>query len=135
LKIESLVLDAWPMVEWIHRHQPGAERVAKLLTSARHGRIRLLMSEINSAEVYYYVRKIKPAGFAETWRSAQASFPIVFETPTRTEIWEAAELKARYPISYADAFAAALALKHDCPLITGDPEFRAVQEIQLHWIG
>jgi len=93
------------------------------------------MSEINSAEVYYDVRKTKPAGFAEVWKSAQGSFPITFETPSREEIWEAAELKARYPISYADAFAAALALKHNCPLVTGDPEFRGIQEIELHWIG
>jgi predicted nucleic acid-binding protein len=115
LKIGSLVLDSWPIVERIHRRRPSADKVAELLTSAEHGRARLLMSEINSAEVYYDVRKTKPAGFAEVWKSAQGSFPITFE--------------------YADAFAAALALKHNCPLVTGDPEFRGIQEIELHWIG
>jgi predicted nucleic acid-binding protein len=44
-------------------------------------------------------------------------------------------LKGRYPIAYADAFAAALAQKHRCPLVTGDPEFRTVAGLDLDWIG
>jgi hypothetical protein len=34
-----------------------------------------------------------------------------------------------------DASAAALAQKHRCPLVTGAPEFRAVDDLQLEWIG
>ncbi|GEM_PF-5086081 len=41
----------------------------------------------------------------------------------------------QFPDSYADAFAAALAQKYECPLITGDREFRSVPHRQLHWIG
>jgi predicted nucleic acid-binding protein len=40
-----------------------------------------------------------------------------------------------HPIAYADAFAAALGLKHRCPLVTGDPEFRSIPELELDWIG
>jgi predicted nucleic acid-binding protein len=51
----------------------------------------------------------------------------------------AAKLKSRYAISYADAFAAATAIIRESPLLTGDPELRAVatQEkiLQLEWIG
>jgi predicted nucleic acid-binding protein len=38
---------------------------------------------------------------------------------------------ARFPIAYADAFAAALAQKYNCPLVTGDPEFRRVDQLEL----
>ncbi|MBV8071743.1 MAG: hypothetical protein JO270_17665 [Acidobacteriaceae bacterium] len=44
-------------------------------------------------------------------------------------------MKASFPIAYADAFAAALAQKHDCALVTGDPELRAVDRLNIHWIG
>ena len=44
-------------------------------------------------------------------------------------------LKGRFPIAYADAFAAALAQKYNCPLATGDPEFRRVDQLELDWIG
>jgi uncharacterized protein len=38
-------------------------------------------------------------------------------------------------LSYADAFAAALAKIRRAELITGDPEFRAVEgEVKIHWL-
>ena len=49
----------------------------------------------------------------------------------------AAGLKARYPISYADSFAAALAMINRCPLLTGDPEFKPIEKkglISIEWL-
>ena len=51
------------------------------------------------------------------------------------DIWSAAILKSRFAIAYADAFAAALAQKHNCALVTGDPELRAVDQLEIDWIG
>ncbi len=40
-----------------------------------------------------------------------------------------------HPISYADCFAAALALQCQAELVTGDPEFRRLgNEIAVHWL-
>jgi predicted nucleic acid-binding protein len=61
--------------------------------------------------------------------------PITIEVPTQEEIWDAASLKGQFPISYADGFAVALAQKYNCPLVTGDPEFRSVSSLNLDWIG
>ena len=50
----------------------------------------------------------------------------------------AASLKARYPISYADSFAGALAMIKNCPLLTGDPEFRSLEKqgiIRIEWLN
>ena len=44
-------------------------------------------------------------------------------------------LQSQFPIAYADAFAAALAQKYNCPLVTGDPEFRRVDQLEIDWIG
>jgi predicted nucleic acid-binding protein len=52
---------------------------------------------------------------------------------------QAAALNARHAISYADAFAAATAMARNSPLVTGDPELRAMAEqekmLTLEWIG
>ncbi len=48
----------------------------------------------------------------------------------------AARLKGSVRIAYADCFAAALALKLNAPLVTGDPEFRKLaDEVSIHWIN
>jgi predicted nucleic acid-binding protein len=93
------------------------------------------MSAINVGEVYYFLRKHHSERLAESWRESSRTLPVTIEVPTSDDIWNAAMLKSRFPIAYADAFAAALALKHDCPLVTGDPEFRRVDELEVDWIG
>jgi ribonuclease VapC len=43
--------------------------------------------------------------------------------------------KANYPIAYADCFAAAVAKKFQGLLVTGDPEFKLLQNyIDIMWI-
>lgn len=47
----------------------------------------------------------------------------------------AAHIKAEYPIAYADAFAAALAQHHRTTLVTGNPEFKALEElVEIQWL-
>lgn len=52
----------------------------------------------------------------------------------RKLVQEAAMLKARYPVAYADAFAAATARALNLPVVTGDPEFRRLEtEVEVLW--
>ncbi len=133
--MKTRVLDSWAVLEWIAGRQPASEFVARLLAEAEEGRARLLMSAINVGEVYYFLRKHHSKELAETWRESSRTLPATIELPTPEDIWNAAELKGRFPIAYADAFAAALAQKYNCPLVTGDPEFRAVDGLELEWVG
>ena len=132
--MKTRVLDSWPMLEWINGREPASTFVDGLFAQSEKGRARLLMSAINAGEVYYFLCKENRHSAAEAWRQSSATFPVTIEVPSAEEIWNAAELKGRYAISYADAFAAALAMKYQCPLLTGDPEFRAVGHLQLDWI-
>jgi ribonuclease VapC len=109
--------------------------VATLLTEARDGTAQLFMSAINVGEVYYILRKNHAEEVANRWRILAGTLPITTEVPTADDIWESALIKARYPIAYADAFAAALAQKHRCPLVTGDAEFRTIPGLELDWVG
>ena len=133
--MKTRVLDSWPIVEWIKEKQRVADLVEDLLAEAQTGTIRLLMSAINVGEVYYYLRKYGGQGLADSWRNSSTTLPLTIEVPTLAEIWDAALLKGQYPIAYADAFAAALAQKYRCPLMTGDPEFRSIPDLELDWIG
>ena len=46
----------------------------------------------------------------------------------------AADFKARYKLSLAAAFAAALAKEHKAELVTSDPEFKEfAKEIKIVW--
>ncbi len=54
---------------------------------------------------------------------------------TFQDVLEASRIKATYSISYADCFVVATALKENAPIVTGDPEFKKVQEIvTIEWI-
>ncbi len=129
------VLDSWPIIEWVKEKPLTAQIVEGILSDAGSGASHLLMSAINVGEVYYFLWKYQDQNLADSWRRSSATLPITIEVPTADEIWEAAALKGQYRISYADAFAAALAQKYHCPLITGDPEFRSLPDLQLDWIG
>lgn len=107
--MKTRVLDSWAILEWISGRQPATDRIRALLTAADDGQIRLAMSAINVGEVYYFLRKHHSEALAESRREASRTLPRTIETPTIDDIWNAAVLKSRFPIAYANAFAAALA--------------------------
>ena len=62
--------------------------------------------------------------------------PIEFHPADRRLADLDAYFKARYKISLADAFAAALAKERKTELVNGDPEFKALEkEIGIQWLG
>jgi predicted nucleic acid-binding protein len=133
--LKTRVLDSWAILEWISGRQPASDAVAQLLAESEAGTARVFMSAINVGEVYYFLRKQHNEKLSEWWRESSRALPATIELPTADDIWDAALLKGQYPIAYADAFAAALALKHRCPLLTGDPELRSIADLELDWIG
>jgi predicted nucleic acid-binding protein len=133
--VKTRVLDSWAILEWISGRQPATDLVGKLLAEAEAGETRLLMSAINVGEVYYFLMKHHSQDLAESWRESSRTLPVTMQVPTAEDIWSAASLKGRFAIAYADAFAAALAQKYNCPLVTGDPELRQVDQLELDWIA
>lgn len=52
------------------------------------------------------------------------------------ETLKSSRLKAKYPVAYADCFAAALATEKDARIVTGDPEFKKMEgEVKIEWLG
>ena len=70
-----------------------------------------------------------------SWKVIFPSLPITRLSNGLQQVIDAARLKAKYALSYADCFSVATALEQEAPLVTGDPEFRKVRDlIELEFI-
>lgn len=118
------------------RGEPGAPAVRKLIEQAIKGEVTLLMSQINLGEVIYHTERKHGVRQAQETLVEIEALPIQMIEATRRRVLDAAHLKANHRISYADAFAVALAQEHEAALVTGDPEFRALgQIIEVQWLA
>jgi predicted nucleic acid-binding protein len=79
------------------------------------------MSWINLGEVFYVVHR---ATAAERARAVVGDLRhrLRLDLPTEARVLEAASIKAKHALAYADAFAIATAMAHDASLLTGDAE-------------
>lgn len=108
----------------------------KLIEQAIKGEVTLLMSQINLGEVIYHTERKHGVRQAQETLVEIEALPIQMIEATRRRVLDAAHLKANHRISYADAFAVALAQEHEAALVTGDPEFRALgQIIEVQWLA
>ncbi len=132
--MSAKVLDSFALIAYF-RDEPGAELVEGLLVGAGEKDTPLHMSDVNYAEVKYaIVRKDGVKAWGEAARILQG-LPIEFHSTNRALADTAADFKARFKISLADAFAAALAREMKAELVSGDPEFEALEnEINIHWL-
>ena len=128
------VLDSFALLAYLGA-EPGSERVVAVLREAEAGATRAVMNEINLGEVYYVVARARAEADAEDVLSRFETLPIERVPNAFDDVIAAARIKARFPVSYADAFAVATAGKHEATVLTGDPEFRAVSEqVPVEWI-
>lgn len=129
-----VVLDSFALIAFL-RGEPGEEKVAMLLERAGVRDEPLHMTEVNYAEVKYMIlRKEGKDRWNEVARELPA-LPVDFHPASRALADLAADFKARYKLSLADAFAAALAKERKAELVTGDLEFKALEkEIKIDWL-
>lgn len=120
-----LVLDACALLRYLLA-EPGGLEIKALFQEHEQGRIRLLMHPINAGEVVYLVAKKRSLKAAERVRAELGSLPIEMVSFNDELLWEAVDLKSRYAISYADSFAAALAIRENATLLSSDTEFDAL---------
>lgn len=135
----SVCLDAFALLCWL-QDEPGAEVVEGHLDAGSGApEARPSVSLVNLGEVYYRLARARGKEAAEGfWRDAvRGAIPIQPVTVTRGRVLQAARLKARYRIAYADAFAIELALDRALPLLTGDPEMESVEgrePLEIRWL-
>lgn len=136
----SVCLDAFALLTWL-QDESGAEEVESFLVrAAKDSNFRCYLSFINLGEVFCRLIRLKGIEDAEAfWEDARSgAIPVQLLEATRRRIREAARFKGKHLIAYADAFAAQAARETGTPLVTGDPELKALEcegVLTFHWIG
>ena len=131
------VLDSWALIAYFE-DEPAAEQVEQLLVKAEAGVHKLLLSVVNWGEIYYNTMREISQEAAEQIAKEMAGLTIEIvgvDEKNLELVRQAAIFKATRKFSYADAFAAALAKIRNAELVTGDREFRQVEdEIKIAWL-
>ena len=130
------VLDSWALMAYL-QDEPAAEEVEKLLLKAAENKHKLLLCVVNWGEIYYSIARAEGEAVAEQKAADIATLAIEL-VPVSDDLQlvrEASKLKAARKMAYADCFAAALAKLRGLEVVTGDPEFKAVEkEVKVAWL-
>lgn len=136
--LDNFVLDSYALIGYLE-NESFSEQVGELLNNAKKGDSRLYLHSIHLGEVYYITLRVRWKNTADLAYSRIKAFPLnLIEHIDEELLLTAATLKANYPISYADSFAAAMAKIKRCPLLTGDPEFKILEKegiIKISWLA
>jgi len=129
------VLDSYALLAHF-QGEPSAVKVRDLLESAlTSSAISLYMSIVNVGEIYYLAAKKRGLDIADEILVDLEQLPLTICQAMDDRVMAAARAKATYPISYADAFAVALAEETGGRIVTGDPEFEAIEpQIPVVWL-
>jgi predicted nucleic acid-binding protein len=132
--MRTIVLDAHALMVFLE-DEPGADLVRETLMQAEQKTLKLLMCVVNLGEVWYSIARVTSPQVAEETIQQIQGMEIEFVEAGWEITRQAAVFKARGGISYADCFAAATASLNQAELLTGDPEFRALEaEIKISWL-
>jgi ribonuclease VapC len=119
----------------LFQREAGYEKVVRLLEQARRSGVPMYLNAINLGEIVYSTKRAfgdqkKIEVLAHIERLGLTELPVPNDL-----VFRAAEFKAGFSLSFADCFALASAVEHGAVLITGDPEFRAVEHlVKIAWV-
>ncbi|MGA9397761.1 MAG: type II toxin-antitoxin system VapC family toxin [Anaerolineaceae bacterium] len=134
--LPKYVLDTFALLAYFQA-EPGGSQVRDLIEKAQRDEIILFMSLINLGEMYYVTYKKLGKPIADTMVQDTYTLPITIQSVTDTHVWDAAELKGQYQLSYADAFGASLAKTLQAFFVTGDPEIKPLEAsnaLKVMWL-
>ena len=132
--MNKYLLDSFALLRFIQK-EPGNEPVKAILDDVQRGTACAMLNVINMGEVIYTVqRRFGQRHKLEVVMNIGRLGIVILPAPNDL-VFRAAELKARFALSYADAFAVASAMEHDATVVTGDPEFRQVESlVKILWV-
>ena len=132
----AYVLDSFALLSYLEG-EPGMPRVRSVLEGAAAQRHSVYLSLINLGEALYITERERGLVAARRTLGAVDQLPLEIVPVSRATVLDAAHIKARFPISYADAFAVVAARDHGGIVMTGDPEFRPLSDagvVAVEWL-
>ena len=129
------VLDSFAIIV-LFEAQRGWEIVRERLAEALKGGFNHIMSATNFGEVYYNILRRRGEKALEEVLAMMEDMKIEIVVPEFPDFVAAARMKGLHGASYPDCFAAVLALQRGLPVLTGDPDFKRLQElgVQVEWL-
>ena len=129
------LLDSFALLAYLN-DEAGCTRVKEILALAEDRKCRVVMCLVNLGEVLYITERERGLAMAQGVLALAESLPLELLEVSRDLVLDAAHIKAHHPLSYADAFATAAAVHENAVVVTGDPEFKSVEElIKIEWLG
>jgi predicted nucleic acid-binding protein len=123
--MKKVVFDSFALIA-LFRGEKGYDFVRDLLVRIANDEAEGFISAINVGEIYYMISRKSNVKNAEIAINSVRQMPLQISEPDLKSCLHAASIKAKHSLSYADAFAASLAIDHKAVLITGDPEFKSL---------
>jgi len=129
------LLDSFALLAYLN-DEAGCTRVQEILALAESRKCRVVMCLVNLGEVLYITERERGLAMAQGVLALTESLALELLDASRDLVLDAAHIKANHPLSYADAFATAAAVRENAVVVTGDPEFKSVEElIKIEWLG
>ncbi len=133
--MNAVVLDSFALIAFLE-DEPGREIVEHILDKCLVTGENAFISVVNWGEVYYTTFRTKGEKSARLALDVIRTLPIEIINIEQELTFLAAQYKAKHKMSFADAFAAALAKAKHAELITGDPEFAPLgKDIKIRWLA
>lgn len=129
-----LVLDCWAVLAYLNK-EPGWKMIKTIFEDAQRHATTVLLHKINLGEIYYILIRRFSQGNADKIITWFLLCPIILVDLRDDILFEAAKMKAHYPMSYADCFVAATAIANNGSILTGDPEFKKIDTlVKITWV-
>ena len=128
------VFDSHALLKFFQKEK-GYEKVLHLLEEIKRAGATKYINAINLGEIIYTTkREFGDQKKMEVLANMERLNFRVLPIPNQL-IFQAAEYKAQFSISYADCFALASAVEYKAVIVTGDPDFRKVAHVaEILWI-
>ena len=128
------VFDSYALLK-LFQKEPGYEKVVRVLEESRRRKRTKYINAMNLGEIIYATkREFGDQKKLEVLANIERLNVTVLPVPNSL-IFQAAEYKAEYSISYADCFVLVSALEHEATIVTGDPELKKVEHlVDIIWV-
>jgi ribonuclease VapC len=128
------IFDSYALLKFFQKEK-GYEKIVQLFKEVKKTGAVKYINAINLGEIIYSTkREFGDQKKLEVLANIERLEITILPVPNNL-IFQAAEYKAQYSISYADCFALASAIEYKAVIVTGDPEFKKVEHlVGIFWV-
>jgi predicted nucleic acid-binding protein len=125
-----VVLDTKPLIK-LFAQEDGWDAIQKILSKVEAGEIEAAICVVTLTEIYYkYIQEKHPDLAKERVQTLRYAVYLKKLEINEENAVKAGEFKGKYNISIADAFIAAAAYFEGATLISDDPDYKKILEIE-----